>query len=106
MEVLQRSHFSPQTAKKAGDLWKTYHKTPGFLYSKASPGLETSAKSGKRFMFLLRSRNFGQMRSQSAVIPFHPDLFQVKCKRQKEQLCAYVFPSPREEAAEPKVIFE
>lgn len=46
------------------------------------------------------------MRSQSPLVTFHPELFQVKSKRQKEQLRSYVLPPPCEETAETKVILE
>ena len=46
------------------------------------------------------------MRLQSPFVTFHPELFQVKCKRQKEQLRPYVLLPPREKAAEPEVILE
>ena len=83
---------------------KASHKSPGFLYSKVSPGLKTSAAWGK--LFSLRSRNLGQMRSQSPFVTFYPALFQVKSKRQEEQLRTDVLSSPREKAAKPEVIFK
>ena len=46
------------------------------------------------------------MRSQSPFVAFHPELFQVKSKRQKEQLRSYVLPTPCEETAETKVSLE
>ena len=46
------------------------------------------------------------MRSQSPFVAFHPELFQVKSKRQKEQLRSYVLPPPCEETAETKVVLE
>ena len=46
------------------------------------------------------------MRSQSPFIPFHPELFQVKSQRQKEQLRAYVLLSACEKATESEVIFQ
>ena len=46
------------------------------------------------------------MRSQSTFVTFHPELFQVKSKRQKELLCADVLSSPREKTAEPEVILK
>ena len=46
------------------------------------------------------------MRSQSTFVTFHPELFQVKSKCQKEQLCADVLSSPREKTAEPEVILK
>ena len=46
------------------------------------------------------------MRSQSPFFTFHPELFQVKRKRQKEQLRSDVLPSPCEKTAKPKVVFQ
>lgn len=46
------------------------------------------------------------MRSQSPFVAFHPELFQVKGKRQEKQLSANVLLSPCEEAAETKVVLE
>ena len=31
MIVLQRSRFQPNSARKAGSVWKTFHDTPGFF---------------------------------------------------------------------------
>ena len=46
------------------------------------------------------------MRSQTPFVTFHPELFQVKSKCQKEQFRADILSSPREKASEPEVIFE
>lgn len=46
------------------------------------------------------------MRLQSPFIPLHPELFQVKSQRQKEQLCADVLLPSREKTPEPEVVFE
>ena len=46
------------------------------------------------------------MRSQSPFVTFHPELFQVKSKCQKEQLRANIVPSPCEEAAKTEVVLE
>ena len=37
MEVLQRPLFQVYKSKETEDLWKTFRKSLGFLYSKASP---------------------------------------------------------------------
>ena len=46
------------------------------------------------------------MRSQSPFVAFHPELFQVKSKRQEELLRANVLFPTREKTAETKIVFE
>ena len=46
------------------------------------------------------------MRSQSPLVPLHPELFQIKCKRQEEQFRANVLFPPRKKSAESEVVFE
>ena len=54
MKILQRSLYHDREARETERLWKTRHRTPGFMHSKASPGLRTSAECGKRFKFFVR----------------------------------------------------
>ena len=84
MKILQRSQFLRKKAKETGRLWKSIHKSPGFCMAKPALSLRPAPNVEKRFNYSLRSRNFGQMRSQSPFVPFHPELFQVKSKGQKE----------------------
>jgi hypothetical protein len=74
--------------------------------AKPAPAHRLAPNVEKGFNYSLSSRNLGQMRSQSPFVAFHPELFQVKSKRQKEQLRSYVLPTPCEETAETKVSLE
>ena len=74
--------------------------------AKPAPAHRLAPNVEKGFNYSLSSRNLGQMRSQSSLVTFHPELFQVKSKCQKEQLHANILPSPCEEAAEAKVVLE
>ena len=84
MKILQRSQFLRKKAKETGRLWKSIHKSPGFCTAKPALSLRPAPNVEKRFNYSLRSRNLGQMRSQSPFVSFHPELFQVKSKRQEE----------------------
>ena len=106
MRILQRSQFLLSRAEKTERMWKTRHKSLGFCIAKPAPAHRLAPNVEKRFNYSLRSRNLGQMRSQSPFVTFHPELFQVKSKCQKEQLRANILPSPCEETAEAKVVFE
>ncbi len=40
------------------------------------------------------------------MFPFHPQLFQIKCHSQQEQLRAYICLAPGKKSAEAKVVFQ
>ena len=54
----------------------------------------------------LRDHFYGRPGLESALFPFHPQLFQVKGQRQEKKFGADVGLSPGQEAAESKVVFE
>ena len=98
--------FRPKGQRKARDCGKPAAKLSVFCMAKPALASEPAPNVEKGFNYSLSSRNLGQMRSQSSLVTFHPELFQVKSKCQKEQLRANILPSPCEEAAEAKVVLE
>ena len=97
--------FRPKGQREPRDCGKPAAKLSVFCMTKPALVFKP-APVEKGFNYSLSSRNLGQMRSQSSLVTFHPELFQVKSKCQKEQLRANILPSPCEEAAEAKVVLE
>lgn len=106
MEILQRAFFSKKRMQIAERLWKTIRKSLGFCIAKQALAFKPAPNAENAIVLRLRCPNFRQMCSQSPFIPFHPELFQVKCKCKEEQLCTHILLSSGEKTTKAEVILE
>ena len=58
MRVLQRPLSMAKSEQENRESVEKCHKTPGFSYSKADTGLETSAECGKPALYSVKQRDY------------------------------------------------